>query len=159
MKKVIVVGIGNPNFKDDGIGYKVVESLGKEQEEIETLCLLSTDLKVLDVILDYDLAIIVDGVKTGLLKPGTIIEIDPLKSFDYIYASGTHSLTLFEVIRIGYQVFPERMPKEIKIIGIEVEEVALFDKECSPEVNKSIPEVIKKIKNYLLLRGHQNLDP
>lgn len=158
MKKVIVVGIGNPNFKDDGIGYKVVESLEKEQEEIETLCLLSTDLKVLDVILDYDLAIIVDGVKTGLLKPGTIIEIEPLKSFDYIYASGTHSLTLFEVIRIGYQVFPERMPKEIKIIGIEVKEVALFDRECSPEVNKSIPEVIKKIKNYLLLRDPQNLD-
>lgn len=148
MRKIVLVGIGNPNFKDDGVGYKVVESL-KGIKGVETVCLLSTDLKVLDVILNSDLAIIVDGIKTGILEPGTIVEIEPLKSFEKVYASGTHSLSLFEVIRIGYQIFPEDMPKEIKIIGIEVEEVDQFDRECSPKVQQAIPKVIEKIKNYL----------
>lgn len=152
MKKLLVLGIGNPNFKDDGVGYKIVENLKKLKEfkEIKTFCLLSTDLKVLDIILDYDIVLIVDGIKTGFLEPGTIVEIDPFQTFEGVYASGTHNLSLFEVIKVGYQVFPERMPKKIRIIGIEVEDINSLDKECSPKVQKAIPKVIEKIKNEIL---------
>jgi len=145
MKKAIVIGIGNPNLKDDGIGFKVVEELS---EPVDKLCLLNTDLKVIQKVLGYNLAIIVDGIKTGA-KPGTIIEIDPLKTWENVYSSGTHSMSLFEVIRIGYTIFPEEMPKEIKIIGIEVENISEFSRELSPSVEKAIPKVLNKIKKYL----------
>jgi hydrogenase maturation protease len=135
-KKAIVIGIGNPNFKDDGVGYKIVEQL---EGLVDTVCLLNTDLKVIDVMLGYDVAVIVDGVKVGV-EPGTIVEIDPFKTFDKVYASGTHSLTVFEVIRIGYQVFQEEMPKEIKIIGVEVEDIDTLDRDCSPKVKAAIPK-------------------
>ena len=144
MKKAIVVGIGNPNLKDDGVGFKIVEQL---DGLVDTVCLLNTDLKVIDAILNYEKAIIVDGVKTGV-EPGTLVEFDPLKTWANVYASGTHNLSLFEVIRIGYKVFPEEMPKEIKIIGVEIEEIT-FDKECSPKVKEAIPRVVQKIKEYL----------
>lgn len=146
-KRAIVIGIGNPNFKDDGVGYKIVEQL---EGLVDTVCLLNTDLKVIDAMLNYEVAVVVDGVKIGA-EPGTIVEFDPFKTFEKVYASGTHSLTLFEVIRIGYHVFPEEMPKEIKIIGIEVEDVDTLDKECSPKVKEAIPKVIELIKEYLRL--------
>lgn len=146
-KRAIVIGIGNPNFKDDGVGYKIVEQL---EGLVDTVCLLNTDLKVIDAMLNYDIAIVVDGVKVGI-EPGTIVEFDPLKTFEKVYASGTHSLTLFEVIRIGYHVFPEEMPKEIKIIGVEVEDVDTLDPECSPKVKEAIPKVVEIIKEYLKL--------
>lgn len=144
-KKAIVIGIGNPNFKDDGVGYKIVEQL---EGLVDTVCLLNTDLKVIDAMLNYDIAIVVDGVKIGV-EPGTIVEFDPFKTFENVYASGTHSLTLFEVIRIGYHVFPEEMPKEIKVIGIEVEDVDTLDRECSPRVKEAIPKVVEMIKKHL----------
>ncbi|QER42471.1 hydrogenase maturation protease [Thermodesulfobacterium sp. TA1] len=146
-KKAIVIGIGNPNFRDDGVGYKIVEQL---EGLVDTVCLLNTDLKVIDVMLGYDLAVIVDGVKIGV-EPGTIVELDPLKTFEKVYASGTHSLTVFEVIRIGYQVFPEEMPKEIKIIGVEVEDIDTLDRDCSLKVKAAIPKVVQLIKEYLKL--------
>jgi len=145
MKKAIVIGIGNPNLKDDGIGFKVVENL---DFPIDKLCFLNTDLKILQKILGYEFAIIIDGIKTGA-PPGTIIEVDPLNTWQDVYASGTHSMSLFEVIRIGYTVFPEEMPKEIKVIGIEVEDISEFSNELSPSVKNAIPEVLKRIKKYL----------
>lgn len=146
-KRAIVIGIGNPNFKDDGVGYKIVEQL---EGLVDTVCLLNTDLKVIDAMLNYEVAVVVDGVKIGI-EPGTIVEFDPFKTFEKVYASGTHGLTLFEVIRIGYHVFPEEMPKEIKIIGVEVEDVDTLDTECSPKVKEAIPKVVEIIKEYLKL--------
>jgi len=98
--------------------------------------------------------IIVDGVKSGT-EPGSIVEF----SSDYwanIYASGTHNLSIFEIIRIGYKLFPEEMPKEIKIIGVEVEDVETLSRECSPKVVAAIPEAVARIKEYLNIQHVQN---
>ncbi|MCS7203462.1 MAG: hydrogenase maturation protease [Thermodesulfovibrio sp.] len=146
--KTIVVGIGNPNFRDDGVGLKIVEHF---EGLVDTVMLMNPDFKVLDKILGYDRAIIVDGVKSGQ-QPGTIVELDPLNTFKNIYASGTHNITLFEVIRVGYTLFPDEMPKEIKIIGVEVEDVETLSGECSPKVREAIPKVVEKIKSYLRIK-------
>lgn len=143
--KTILIGIGNPNFKDDGVGLKIAEEfIGL----VDTEMLMNPDFKVLDKILGYDRAIIVDGVKSGQ-QPGSIVEFDPINTFKDVYASGTHNITLFEVIRIGYKLFPDEMPKEIKIIGVEVEDIETLSRECSPKVKEAIPKAVQIIKNYL----------
>ncbi len=149
--KTLVVGIGNPNFKDDGVGLKIVEEL---QGVVDTVSLLNISFQIIDSILGYDKVIIVDGVKSGT-EPGSIVEF----SSDYwanIYASGTHNLSIFEIIRIGYKLFPEEMPKEIKIIGVEVEDVETLSRECSPKVVAAIPEAVARIKEYLNIQHVQN---
>ncbi len=149
MKK-IVIGIGNPNFKDDGVGLKVVEEL---KGLVDAIHLLNVDFKVIDFLLNREKAVIVDGIKSGA-KPGSIIEIDPFKTWNNIYSSGPHSFNIFEILKVGYEVFPKEMPKEIKIIGIEVQDVNTLERDCSPLVKKAIPEVIKKIKKYLEIPDH-----
>lgn len=149
--KTLVVGIGNPNFKDDGVGLKIVEEL---QGVVDTVSLLNISFQIIDSILGYDKVIIVDGVKSGT-EPGSIVEF----SSDYwanIYASGTHNLSIFEIIRIGYKLFPEEMPKEIKIIGVEVEDVETLSRECSSKVFAAIPEAVARIKEYLNIQHVQN---
>lgn len=142
--KTIVVGIGNPNFKDDGVGLKIAEQL---EGMVDTVMLLNISFQIIDSILGYDRAVIVDGVKAGG-EPGTILEF----TTDYwnnIYASGTHNFSIFEILRIGYSLFPDEMPKEIKIIGVEVEDVDILSRECSPKVAAAIPEAVAKIKEYI----------
>ncbi len=142
--KTVVIGIGNPNFKDDGVGLRIVDEF---ENKIHTVKLLNISFELIDSMLGYDRAIIVDGVKTGK-EPGSIIEFTP-DYWERVYASGTHSLSIFELIRIGYSLYPEEMPKEIKIIGVEVEDVETLSRECSPSVEAAIPEAISKIKEYL----------
>ncbi|MCX8027804.1 MAG: hydrogenase maturation protease [Thermodesulfovibrionales bacterium] len=143
--KTILVGIGNPNFTDDGVGLKIAEMF---ENMVDTAFLMNTDFKVLDTILGYDRAVIVDGVKSGA-EPGSIVELDPDKTFSNVYASGTHNITLFEIIRLGRTLFPDEMPKEIKIIGIEVEDVLTLNRECTERVKSAIPEAVKIIRDYL----------
>ncbi|GAB6183995.1 hydrogenase maturation protease [Thermodesulfovibrio hydrogeniphilus] len=142
--KTIVIGIGNPNFKDDGVGLKIVEAF---ENKVPTIKLLNISFELIDSMLGYDRAIIVDGVKTGR-EPGSILEFTS-DYWEKVYASGTHSLSIFELIRIGYSVYPDEMPKDIKIIGVEVEDVETLSRECSPSVEAAIPEAVSRIKNYL----------
>ena len=146
-KGIIVIGIGNPNFKDDGVGLKVVEELEKKGVK-DTVKYLNIDLKVIDSMRGYRKAIIVDAVNTGA-TPGTIFEFDGKSTWQNVYASGTHSMSIFEVIRIGYEVFPEEMPEEVKIIGIEGEEVLSLGMELTPTIQKIVPKVVEKILNEL----------
>lgn len=142
--KAIVVGIGNPNFTDDAVGLKIVEQL---DGKVDTVSLLNISFQIIDSILGYDVAVIVDGVKSGA-QPGSIVEFDA-NYWGNIYASGTHNLSIFEILRIGYTLFPEEMPKEIKIIGIEVEDVETLSRQCTAKVEAAIPEAVAKIKEYL----------
>lgn len=142
--KSVIIGIGNPNFKDDGVGLKIVEHF---EGIVDTVTLLNIGFNLIDSLLGYDKAVIVDGVKTGK-EPGSIIEFNA-EFWGDVYASGTHNFSIFEIIRIGYSVFPEEMPKEIKIIGIEVEDVETLSRQCSPSVETAIPKAVSKIKEYL----------
>ena len=152
--KNAVIGIGNPNRGDDGIGKRVIEVLEKlkakgEFKDVELVHLLSSDLKLLDYLLGKNRVIIVDAIKTGF-SPGEIIEINPLEDeIKFYHASGTHSLSIFEVLKIGYEIFKEEMPEKLKIIGIEAKDLESWGSELSPEVEKALREVIKKIKNFL----------
>lgn len=142
--KTVVIGIGNPNFKDDGVGLRIVEEF---DGKVPTVKLLNISFELIDNLLGYDRAVIVDGVKTGR-EPGSIIEFTP-DFWERVYASGTHSLSIFELIRIGYSIYPDEMPKEIKIIGVEVEDVETLSREFSPSVESAIPKAVSKIKEYL----------
>lgn len=148
--KAVVVGIGNPNFTDDGVGLKIVEQL---DGVVDTISLLNIGFQIIDSILGYDIAVIVDGVKSGA-EPGSILEFNA-DYWENIYASGTHNFSIFEVLRVGYLLFPEEMPKKIKIIGVEVEDVKTLSRQCTSKVQAAIPLAVAKIKEYL---GFSDLD-
>jgi len=142
--KAIVVGIGNPILRDDSVGIRVVERL----EGVDTAILTTTNFEVLDVIAGYDLAIIVDAIKTGD-EPGRIYVLsleDILISNTY---TNTHNLTLATTLKLGYEIFPERMPKDIRIVAIEVEDAESFGEECTPKVRDAIPKAVETVRMLL----------
>lgn len=145
--KTIVVGIGNPILRDDSVGIKVVEKLSKEID-IDTAILTTTNFEVLDKIMGYDRAIIVDAIRTGN-DPGTIYELSIDDIFLTYSYTNTHNLTLATTLKLGYIIFPEKMPKEIKLIAVEVEDIENFGEECTPKVKEAIPKVVDIIKREL----------
>lgn len=153
MMKNAVIGIGNPNRGDDGIGKRVIEVLEKlkakgEFKDVELVHLLSSDLKLLDYLLGKNRVIIVDAIKAGF-SPGEIIEINPLEDeIKFCHASGTHSLSVFEVLKIGYEFFKDEMPDELRIIGVEVEKEGFWERELSPVVEKALWKVVEFLRRF-----------
>jgi len=144
--KTIILGIGNPFLKDDSVGIRVAEMLkGRVDADIEVLT--TTDFDVIGKLLGYDKAIIVDGIKTGK-EPGTVHVLSVDNLFVSYKFSGSHSLDLATSIKIGYELFGDEMPKEIKIVAIEVEDVD-FGYECSESVKKAIPKAVEIITKEL----------
>ncbi len=145
--RVKILGIGNPILRDDSVGIKIAERLeGEVDADIEIL--MTSDFEVIDKILGYDKAIIVDAVKFGG-EPGTIYEFSLDDIFSSYAITGTHTLSLGTTLKLGYTVFPEEMPKELKIFAIEVEDIEHFGKDCTPKVEEAIPKVIRMIKEEL----------
>jgi len=144
--KVVVVGIGNPILRDDSVGIKVVEKI-RGRLDVDTAILTTTGFEVLDKILGYDLAIIVDAIKTGN-EPGTVYELTIEDIFLTNHYTNSHNLNLATTLKLGYTIFPEKMP-EVKIIAIEAEDVENFGEKCTPKVEKAIPKVVEIIERIL----------
>lgn len=141
--KTIVLGIGNPVLTDDSFGIKVVEQLSGI---METKALSTTGYDVIDALLGYERAYIVDGVSLGI-KPGTIMELSPEDLMADLEFTGTHNLHLGASLNLGYRLFKDEMPREIKIFAVEVRDAVNFGRHCTPEVEAAITLVVDKVKN------------
>lgn len=141
--KIVVVGIGNPSFGDDGAGFEVIKKL---KRKVAACHLLSPSLELLEKIKGYDLAILVDAVDIGL-KPGEVIEFSIEKGKNKERFGGlTHTLSMEEIVTTGYELFPDEMPQKVIFIGIQVEGILPFTKGLSLPVKKAVEEVADRIE-------------
>ncbi len=149
MKKTcLVVGIGNPLLRDDKLGIQVVETLNNQQVPVETTILYTVGFELIDKILGYEKVIIIDAAKFGKL-PGTILELRLEDIFTTHALINSHAITLGTTLKTGYLIFPEEMPRKLKIILVEAEDTTHFGKECSPAVRQAIEKVVERIKEDL----------
>ena len=142
--RTIVVGIGNPVLMDDCFGIKVAEQLNGI---METRVLSTTGFDVIDALLGYERAYIIDGVNTGGVKPGTIMELALEDLMADLEFSGTHNLHLGAALHLGYRLFKGEMPREIKIFAVEVQDAVNFGMQCTPAVEAAITVVADRIKD------------
>jgi hydrogenase maturation protease len=141
----IVVGIGNPLLKDDRAGIEVVEALKARNSKVNTAILHSCGVDILNTILGYDEAVIVDACQMGI-APGTVLEMTPETFFDSYRGSNAQGMTLGAMLQTGKSVFPDRMPDKIKIILVEAEDMSSFSTKCTPVVSHAISDVVARIQ-------------
>ena len=146
VEKILIYGVGNQFRCDDTVGIKVAKVLKKKIDKPHiTIKSGSIDgLAMLDEIVGYDKVIFVDSIKTENGMPGDIsrITLDTLDAIPSLSAS--HGIDFVTAIKLGKK-FGYKMPKQIDILAIEIEDNTSFSEECTEKVKKSIPEVVRKI--------------
>ena len=147
-KKILVLGVGNPFRRDDGIGPAVIQRLQAEQE-LEGIDLRDggTDgLSLLDYLKGYDHALIIDAVEMGL-SPGEIRMFSPEEAKLTIRtdALSTHGFGLAEVIGLMDTL---DIQTNLRIIGVQAKDIS-FGEEMSPEVASKIEEIIELVKKVI----------
>ena len=146
--KCVVVGIGNPYLQDDRAGVVIVEMLEKEGLPCRTEVVYTVGFEVMDKIQGYERAIIVDACMLGN-EPGSILELTVDDIFSTHALVNSHAITLGTTLKTGLLCFPDDMPKDIRIILIEVKEIKEFTQQMSPEVEAAVVTVVDRIRTLV----------
>ena len=147
--KTVIIGVGNLLRKDDGIGPAVIETLmgsrvrkNDKQDEITLLDGGTDGLALLDIIKQYQKAIIIDAVDMGQ-APGTVRAFTPQEAKINIKSDAltTHSFGLAELLSLCEQL---EIKTKIQIIGIQPQDIS-FGEGLSPIIEQQIPAIIRRI--------------
>ena len=157
---VLILCIGNELVADDGVGCAVYERLRElplpDRVRVAFLGLGGIDL--LEEIDGEELLVVVDGVQLGG-PAGTIHQLgwDQLPAMQPRPVSG-HGIGIREAIVVGKNLYPERVPKTIYLIGIEGSCFNQLGVGLSSEVARAVPEAVTVILSLLgLERGEETM--
>ena len=112
---ILVGGIGNIFFGDDGFGVEVVRKLG-ERRQPDAVRVVDFGIRGVDLayaLPEYDAAILVDTVSRGG-SPGTVYVIEP--ALGEAAALDLHGLTPDRILR---WIDRTHAPKTLRIVGCE----------------------------------------
>lgn len=152
----VVCGIGNPMLKDDRAGIEIAERVERNKLPVDTEVIFGVGFEVNDKIMGYDEAIIIDAAKTGS-SPGTVHEVTIDDIFETHQLVISHAVTLGSTLKVGYELFPEDMPKKLRIILIEAEDYAEFTKTCSKSVQRALDEVYSMIEKSVCCKSKETV--
>jgi hydrogenase maturation protease len=140
--------LGNELISDDAVGILIARRLKSELNGVADVIESGlSGLALLDLLLGYDQAIIVDSISTGKDPPGTIIELEP-DDLGHVMAPSPHYTGLPEIISIARELGLE-FPSRIRIIAIEGKDLETIGGAMSSQIILSIEEVVKRIKELI----------
>jgi len=155
--KTLILGLGNTILTDDGVGIYVSRHLNKliatSNEQQATIQEASIGgFNFIDVLADYDRAVIIDAIHTKDGKPGEFYELDPNCLKPSVRLSSLHGIDFATACDMAKKLEVD-FPKEIKIYVMEVEDEFTFGEKCTPSVDTAIKPMAEAIKEDLRKEG------
>lgn len=154
--KTIVIGLGNPILTDDGVGVKVAYELEKtlatRHPQLADVTEASAGgLRLMELMIGYDRAIIVDAFTNGSNTPGKMhrMTLDDLRAISPTqHSASAHDTTLVTALDAGREM-GMHLPEEVVIYAIEVENVIDFSDEPTTAVAAAIPGAVTAVLQEL----------
>jgi hydrogenase maturation protease len=148
--KTLILGLGNPILSDDGVGCHVAAALKDRLKgpEVDVLEASVAGLDFLELLADYDKAIIIDAIQTGEGEAGQISRLDPGAFKATRHAASPHDVNFATALELGSQL-GLALPSQIDVFAIEVADTSRFSEECTPQVREAIPLCVDMIVREL----------
>ena len=156
--KTIILGLGNSLLGDDAIGLILVEKLSEQikHPDLDFKTSEKVGLNLIELVQDYDRAIIIDSIITGNHPPGTVLEFSLDDLPDNPRLRCPHDADFKSAIILARKT-GLKMPEEIIILGIEVIDNLTFTQDLSPELSALFPllfqNLCSKIHNHLFCKS------
>ena len=161
--RILVLGLGNDLYGDDGVGLHAVRRLRAELESgagafgpADGLdfaeCLLS-GVALLDVIRGYDAIVIIDTI----VKPDPVLgRISLLDASDVreIPGPSPHYISVPQTLTLGKQLGLE-MPKTVKIVAVEAKNLYCCGEGLSEAMMARLPAILDATKNVIRELGER----
>lgn len=155
--ETVVLGLGNPILRDDAVGVKVARAVraflaGRTDVDVKEASV--GGLKLLDELLGYRRAVIVDSVRTEGGAPGQIRKLTPEQLEHTQHLSSPHEISFMGVMRIAAEQDLD-LPRDITIVAVEIKDNMTFGEEMTPEVEAAIPHAVREVLKEVGSIGQQ----
>jgi hydrogenase maturation protease len=172
---VLVLGLGNPILGDDGVGWRVVEAAQEEwrrnaddrgstidhqtslhrqssivnglSSSVEFDYFSRGGLALMERLIGYDRAVLVDAIQTPGGEPGAIYRLT-LDDLPTLHANSAHDASLKAALAMGRQLGAS-LPEEIVIFAVEAANVLDFGESLSRLVAASVPRAAELVAGEL----------
>ncbi len=157
--KTLVVGLGNPILGDDGAGWKVAQAvetqlsnLQSPTSNIQVDCVSLGGLSLMERLIGYQHAIVIDAIGTGQHPIGTAyhFRLDELYDPTSGHTTAAHDVSLMTAIQMGRSLGAE-LPDQIDVVAIESPYVYDFSEELTSPVAAAVPQAVELVMSLLNL--------
>jgi len=144
----IVIGVGNPYRRDDGVGPAVVDRLRRRGRAGVTLAECDGEpTRLLDLWAGADIAVVVDAVRTSSPRPGAIHRRSLLHpSLGSGTAASSHVMDLGDSVALAAAL--DRLPGTLLLFAVEAADTSL-GVGLSPEVEAAVSVILEEIVELL----------
>ena len=148
---VLILGIGNILWADEGFGVRAVEELNRQYQFGDNVRLMdggTQGLYLIQYVQNCDLLIVFDAVDYGL-EPGTIkiVHDEEVPKFMAAKKMSLHQTGFQEVLSIAE--LTGKSPKHIFLIGVQPAQLEDFGGSLGDEVKAQIKPTIQECLKYL----------
>jgi hydrogenase maturation protease len=145
VRKTLILGIGNPILSDDRVGIevgrRVAEVLG--EDGVEFMEASAGGLALLDAVCGYDKAVIIDAIQTGSAA-GTVHAFPSDCFVASMRLATVHGMDFLTALETGRKL-GMKIPGDIRIYAIEINDPFTFSEQMTPEVEKAVPGIVSQI--------------
>ncbi len=147
--KTLVLGLGNPILGDDAVGLEVAEEVqqrlaGGCDIEVDTDC--RGGLHLMERLVGYERAVLVDAICTGRHPPGTVLVL-AADDMPTQHTASAHDVNLPTALRLATHM-GLKMP-EITIVAVEAANVLDFGEQLTPAVAAAVPAAVEAVLQSL----------
>lgn len=149
--KTIVLGIGNPILSDDGVGIHVANQLKQHIKDPNVTIdeALTGGMNLLDLIIGFDKAILIDAVKMKNARTGDVKRFS-ISDMSTAHSCNPHDVSLAEALKMAERLGETHIPREIVIIGIMMNEMPCeFGEKLSETVAAAVPKAVEIVLSEL----------
>jgi hydrogenase maturation protease len=152
-KQIIILGVGNLLFTDEGVGIRVAEALQDRYEFPQNVRVVdggTLGLNLLGVISEADHLIVVDAVrKNG--EPGTLYRLAGEEIPQRIRAKNSlHQVEFLEALTCCQAL--EKVPETV-IVGVEPEDITTMSLVLTPTVGARVDDLVEAVLKELTALG------
>ena len=150
--RVLVIGLGNPNLGDDGVGWRVAEEVRRQLPPglpVDLDCLSLGGIGLMEHFIGHEYVILIDAFP--LEEPiGSILilKLSDLPNYSAFYTTSAHDTSLQDAIELGKSMGAQ-LPDDVTVVGIAIKHVHVFSESLSPLVAQAVPQAAKFVLDFL----------
>ena len=151
----LVLGLGNPLLGDDGIGWLVARRVADEmaaRDEVEVDWVALGGLRLMERLVGYERAVLVDAASTGETGPGVVrtLTLDELPERSAGRLGSPHDMSLAAALALGRSLGAP-LPERPLVVTVEAEPASEVGEGLSPLVAAALPRATEAVLR--LVRG------
>lgn len=150
---ILVMGIGNPLMRDEGIGPRVAEMLmaGYDfPDNVEVIDAGTMGYRILDMLRGVDHLVMIDALRDTGHPAGTVVFLTPEELGENQVLHSLHDLRIVDVLQAAS--LTDRAP-ETMCIGMQIEAIEEWVLELSKPCEDALPVAAAAVLSHLKTLG------